>query len=149
MPAAKFKKNRRDPGRFILVPVPVLESEPYKALGFSARALLWDIASQYVGANNGRLLAGWKFMSEERGWCGKHTLIAAKRELLESGSLVIETRMGAFPKTSAWYACTWWPLDVCEDMEISAQAFPRGAYRRTAPMKNAFLGAVSAPLAAP
>lgn len=142
---SKFKKNRRDPGRFILVPVPVLESEPYKALGSSARALMWDIASQYVGENNGRLLAGWKFMSEDRGWRGKHTLIEAKRELLASGKLVIETRMGSFPSKSAWYACCWWPLDWTDQMEVAVRDFPRGEYRRTALLKNASLGAISAP----
>lgn len=131
--ASKFKKDRRDAGRFILVPVPVMESAPYKALGSSARALMWDIASQYVGENNGRLLAGWKFMSEERGWRGKHTLIDAKRELLQSGSLVVETRMGAFPSTSAWFACTWWPLDWCEGMDMAVRDFPRGQYKTLKP----------------
>lgn len=131
--ASKFKKDRRDAGRFILVPVPVIESAPYKALGFSARALMWDIASQYVGENNGRLLAGWKFMSEERGWRGKHTLIDAKRELLQSGSLVVETRMGSFPSTSAWFACTWWPLDWCEGMDMAVRDFPRGQYKTLKP----------------
>lgn len=128
--ASKFKKDRRDAGRFILVPVPVLESEPYKALGNSARALLWDIASQYRGDNNSKLLAGWKFMSEERGWRSKHTLIAARRELLASGSLVVETRMGKFPSTSAWHACTWWPLDWSPELEMSVNDFPRGGYKR-------------------
>lgn len=131
--ASKFKKDRRDAGRFILVPVPVMESAPYKALGSSARALMWDIASQYVGENNGRLLAGWKFMSEERGWRGKHTLIDAKRELLQSGSLVVETRMGSFPSTSAWFACTWWPLDWCEGMDMAVRDFPRGQYKTLKP----------------
>lgn len=142
---SKFKKARRDPGRFILVPVPVLESAAYTALGASARALMWDIASQYRGDNNGRLLAGWKFMSEERGWRGKHTLINAKAELLAAGSLVVETRMGAFPSTSAWFGCTWWPLDWCEGMEIAVKDFPRGEYRQKPSLKNASLGAISAP----
>jgi hypothetical protein len=137
--------DRRDAGRFFSIPVPVVESHAYRALGSSARALMLDIASQYVGENNGRLLAGWKFMSEERGWRGKHTLIEAKRELLESGALVVETRIGKFPKTSAWFACTWWPLDWDPEMEMSRTAFPRAAYRKTDPLKkNAPLGAKTA-----
>lgn len=143
--ASKFKKDRRDPGRFILIPIAVMESPAYRALGFSARALLLDIASQYKGDNNGKLLCGWKFMAEERGWRSNRTLIDAKRELLASGVLVIETRMGAFPSTSAWYGCTWWPLDWCEGMEVEVRDFPRGAYRPLKPGKNASLGAVSAP----
>lgn len=145
--SAKFKKNRRDPGRFILVPTAVLESGLYKSLGFSARSLLWDIASQYMGRNNGQLLAGWTFM-QGRGWRSNRTLIDAKRELLASGALVVETRMGKFPSTSAWFACTWWPLDECDGMELAARDFPRGQYRQDTPTKNTELGAVSAPLPA-
>jgi hypothetical protein len=140
--ASKFKKDRRDPGRFILIPVGVMESAAYRALGSSARALLLDIASQYKGDNNGKLLAGWKFMSEERGWRGKHTLIDAKRELLSSGVLVVETRPGAFPSTSAWFACTWWPLDWLPEMEMLVRDFPRGQYKH--PLQNTSLGAKTA-----
>lgn len=131
--ASKYKKDRRDAGRFILVPVNVMESKVYKALGTSARALLWDIASQYKGDNNGRLLAGWTFMSEERGWRGPNTLQRAKAELMASGLLVVETRCGMFPNRSAWYACTWWPLDWNRFMEMPEQSFPRGAYKNAAP----------------
>lgn len=130
---SRFKKDRRDAGRFILVPVTVMESAVYKALGSSARALLWDIASQYKGDNNGRLLAGWTFMSEERGWRGTHTLQRAKVELLESESLVVETRIGMRPNKSAWFACTWWPLDWTPQMEMPEQSFPRGAYKNVVP----------------
>lgn len=142
---SKFKKNRRDPGRFIMLPLPVLESGAYRTLGFSARALMLDIASQYMGQNNGQLLAGWTFM-QSRGWRSNRTLIDAKRELLSSGALVIETRMGKFPSTSGWFACTWWPLDWCEGMEIAVRDFPRGKYRQEGAAQNASLGAVSAPL---
>lgn len=140
-----YKKDRRDPGRFIMLPLPVLESAAYRSLGFSARALMLDIASQYMGKNNGKLLAGWTFM-QTRGWRSNRTLIDAKRELLESGALVVETRMGKFPSTSAWFACTWWPLDWCDEMEIAVRDFPRGKYRTEGAEKNARLGAVSAPL---
>lgn len=131
--AGKFKKDRRDSGRFIIVPVPVVESTVYRALGSSAKALLWDIATQYKGDNNGRLLAGWTFMSEERGWRGPNTLQRAKDELLATDALVVETRMGAFPNRSAWYACTWWPIDWSKEMELPEQAFPRGAYKNASP----------------
>jgi hypothetical protein len=131
--SGKFKKARRDSGRFILVPVPVMESAPYLALGASARALMWDIAGQYKGDNNGRLLAGWTFMSQERGWRGPNTLQRAKDELLASSALIVQTRPGWRPNRSAWYACTWWPLDWCPDMEMPVQAFPRGAYKNAMP----------------
>lgn len=134
--ASKFKKARRDSGRFILVPVPVLESAVYKALGTSARALMWDIASQYRGDNNGRLLAGWTFMSTERGWRGPNTLQRAKDELVASAALVVETRMGMRPNRSAWFACTWWPIDWSAEMDMPEQAFPRGAYKNAPPCTN-------------
>lgn len=145
--ATKFKKDRRDAGRFILLPVAVVECHAYCSLGFSARALLLDIASQYKGDNNGRLLAGWKFMQEERGWRSNRTLIDAKRELLASGNLVVETRAGGFPSTSSWHACCWWPLDWQAEMDMAVRDFPRGEYRKKTSSQNTPLGAVSAPLA--
>ena len=125
----KYKKNRRDPGRFIAIPIPVLESESYRKLGSSARALLLDVASQYKGDNNGRLLAGYTFMSKERGWRSSHTLHRAKKELLAAETLVLETRMGMRPNRSAWFACTWWPYDWDPQMELEIREFKRGAYK--------------------
>lgn len=146
MAQKRFQKNRRDPGRFIQVPNVVLDSPAYIGLSPYAVKLLWDVVSQYKGDNNGKLLTGWKVMSEDRGWNSKTTLDRAKRELLESG-LLFETRKGARPNKSAWVAATWWHIDWCPEMDITEQEFPRGAYHQKQTIKNAPLSTVSGPAA--
>ena len=134
----RYQKDRRDPGAFIQVPVVVLNSTAYKALSASAKVLLWDVISQYKGDNNGKLLTGWRIMSEDRGWASKDTLNRAKAELLESG-LLFETRKGARPNKSSWCGATWWHLNWTADMDMREQDFPRGIYRDKDAVKVASL----------
>ncbi len=124
----RHQANRRDPGGFIQIPHAVYESAAYKGLSLSATKLLWDVVFQYRGNNNGRLLPGWRIMSEDKGWTSRSALARAKAELLES-KLLFETRKGARPNKSTWCAATWWHLDWTVDMDIKEQDFPRGAYR--------------------
>ncbi len=144
---ARHKVDRRDPGAFIQVPLAVKTSASYRGLSYPAKALLWDVAFQYKGDNNGRLLTGWKIMSEECGWASKDTLNRAKAELLASG-LLFETRKGARPNRSSWCAVTWWALDHTSDMDIEEHAFPRGLYRRNEAMKITSLSTESVPIKA-
>lgn len=130
--ARKYKKGRLDPGRFIQVPLSVLDSPAYKNLNAHSVKLLWDIAGQYAGMNNGRLLAGWKYMNEARGWRSRDTLDRARAALLER-NLIFRTRQGRMPNVSSWYACTWWPLDHDTDMDVGPQSLPRGEYNRWNP----------------
>lgn len=129
---SKFKKERRDPGRFIQVPLSVLDSVAYKTLSAHEVKLLWDIAAQYAGMNNGRMLAGWKYMHESRGWKSPDTLNRAMAALIDR-FLIFRTRQGRMPNLSSWYACCWWPLDHDEDMDVGPQALPRGDYTRWHP----------------
>lgn len=135
---SRYKADRRDPGAFLQVPLVVLNSAAYRRLSASAVKLLWDVISQYKGDNNGKLLTGWRIMSEERGWTSRTTLFKAKTELLESG-LLCETRKGAKPNKSSWCAATWWALDWTPDMDFKEQSFPRGQYRNTSMAKIAVL----------
>jgi hypothetical protein len=132
MAKATFKKDRRDPGRFIQVPLSVLDSTAYKSLSAHEVKLLWDIAAQYAGMNNGRLLAGWKFMNESRGWKSPDTLNKARAALLDR-CLIFRTRQGRMPNLSSWYACCWWPLDHDPTMDVGPQSMPRGDYTRWYP----------------
>ena len=119
---------KRDSGRHIAIPIAVLDGTAYLGLNAYARMLLLDIAAQYRGNNNGDLCAAWKLM-HPRGWKSEATLNKAKRALLESG-LICETRKGARPNKCSLYGLTWFALDDCGGkLEISPQAFPRGAYR--------------------
>ena len=94
--------------------------------------LLFDLAAQYRGDNNGDLCAAWKLM-HPRGWKSEETLCKAKRDLLEA-CLIVETRKGARPNKCSLFALTWYALDDCGGkLDISAQSFPRGAYRLKEP----------------
>jgi hypothetical protein len=134
MAKSRFKnaKDKRDGESHIGVPHCVLNSAAYLSLNAHARMLLWDLAAQYRGDNNGDMCAAWKLM-HLRGWKSEETLCKAKRKLLEVG-LIVETRKGARPNKCSLFALTWYALDDCKGkLDISPQSFPRGAYKLKEP----------------
>ncbi len=122
----KRKQTGRDGGRFLALPHVVLDSAAFLSLSFSARALLLDIARQYLGDNNGRLLASESAL-RPRGWNSKDTITRARREL-EAAGLIVETRKGARPSKAAWFAVTWLNLDWTPDMDMPRAGYRRGLY---------------------
>lgn len=126
MGRAKHKSKNHDGSRFVLLPHVVMDSPAYLNLSFSAIAILLDIARQYSGSNNGKLVLCDKAL-KRRGWNSHATITKAKRELIEAGLLFL-TRQGYRPNKASWYALTWLTLDWVPEMEISRAAFPRGAY---------------------
>lgn len=146
----KNAADKRDGGAFVTLPLCVLNGAAYLGVSAHARMLLFDLVSQYRGDNNGDLCAAFSMM-KRRGWKSTHTLHAAKLELIEAG-LIVETRKGARPSKASLYAVTWYALDDCGGkLEVSARAFPRGAYRFKDPPpvlkvvnKNAPLNALAA-----
>lgn len=127
MARGKSKYNTgRDPGGFIALPWSVLDSAAYQGLSHPAKALLLEIARQYVRDNNGRLLCSMNYL-RPRGWNSKDVLTRAKRELLEAG-LIFETCKGARPNKASWYAITWYVLDKHAGYDPEAADFRRGAY---------------------
>jgi hypothetical protein len=108
------------------MPHTVMDAPAFVALSASAIRLLLDIARQYSGNNNGRLVACMSAL-KARGWTSNDTLQSALREL-EAAGLLCETRKGARPNKAAWFALTWASLDHSPEMEISAASFPRGQY---------------------
>lgn len=124
----KNAKAKRDGGAFFTVPAAVLNGAAYIGLNAHARMLLFDLLAQYNGSNNGDLGVAFSLM-KPRGWRSEHTLLDAKRDLLEAG-LIVETRKGARPNKASLYAVTWHALDECDGkLDISTQSFPRGAYK--------------------
>ncbi len=111
-------KASRIEGRFLAIPFSVIDSPAYISLGDPARSLLWDIARQYVGTNNGALLASAKYL-KKYGWTSNDKITRAKRELLEAGFLY-ETFMGHRPNKASWYALTWRPLDRIDGYDPGA-----------------------------
>jgi hypothetical protein len=114
-------------GPFVALPHAVIDSQGYRSLGYAARALLVEIARQYRGDNNGRLLASRAYMLD-RGWNSSDVLSRAKADLLKAG-LIHETVKGRRPNKASWYACTWWKLDRHPGYdEGGAESFVRGTY---------------------
>lgn len=129
MSRAKHKGKGRDGTQFVALPHTVLNSPAYLGLSYSARALLTDIALQFTGSNNGKLVVCDKAMAP-RGWTSSTTIHKAKRELLGAGFLC-ETRKGMKPNKASWFAITWQSLDWIPEMDITRAGFTRGAYLKT------------------
>lgn len=129
-----YNKDKRDGGRFIQLPVCVLDSPAYLTASPNARMLLLELAVQYQGNNNGDLACPWRAMAQ-RGFRSPATLHNAKLELLAHG-LICETRKGGYPNKASLYALTWLALDECGGkLDWGAVAYTklRGAYRKYQP----------------
>lgn len=125
----KRKGKSRDGSRFVALPHVLLDSPAYLALSFSARAFLIDMALQYSGSNNGKLVVCDKAM-KPRGWASSTTIHKAKRELIEAG-FICETRKGHKPNKASWFALTWQTLDWSPEMDVQRAGFIRSAYLKT------------------
>ena len=86
----KGNAAHRDAGGFIALPWAVVDSPAFTSLSVYARALLLELARQYVRDNNGRLLLTRERMAA-RGWTSNDTLTKARRELEAAGVDVIIT----------------------------------------------------------
>lgn len=128
----------RDSGGFIALPWSVLDCPAYARLSMHARALLLEVARQFVRDNNGRMLLSRVYM-QTRGWKSADMLTKAKRELLEGG-FIFQTVMGHRPNKASWFAVTWRALDKLPGYDAgAAQLFERGAYQKAAPLIGAVL----------
>lgn len=123
----------RDDGGFIALPWAVVDSKAYRGLSMHARALLLEVARQFVKDNNGRLLLSRAYMAT-RGWRSMDMLSKAKDELL-AGGFIHQTVMGHRPNKASWYAVTWQTLDRLPGYDAgAAESFKRGAYRKDDPL---------------
>ena len=124
----------RDSGGFVALPWSVLDCPAYGRLSHPARALLMEIARQFVRDNNGRLLASAAYLSK-RGWNSTDVITRAKRDLLAAG-FIFETVQGHRPNKASWYAVTWRALDKLAGYDAGAgQLFERGAYQKNASLR--------------
>ena len=125
----------RDGDRFALLPWVVLDSEAYLSRTAYAKALLVELARQFTGSNNGRLLLSRAYLAK-RGWHCNATITKAKRQLLDA-KLIFETVKGGRPNKASWYAVTWQRLDSHHRYDFGVEAaFRRGAYLNKTPIKN-------------
>jgi hypothetical protein len=111
----------------------VLDSSAYLGLSHPAKALLLEIARQFHGDDNGRMIVTLAHL-KPRGWTSYDTIQRAKQELLNTG-LIHETVKGHRPHKASWYALTWLSLDKLDGYDQGAAAgFVRSAYLKTQPL---------------
>lgn len=142
--AGKKKHADIDGTHFIKMPAVVLKSTAYINLSHTAARLLWDIALQYVGTNNGSLLASEVYL-KKRGWNSSGTIDRAKRELLAAG-FIFQTVQGHRPNKASWFALTWCSLDKApagtsgydagEDRRFARGAYAKGEALKVRPMRE-------------
>ena len=121
----------RDAGGFVALPWLVLDSPAYGRLSMHARALLLEVARQFVRDNNGRMLLSRAYMAT-RGWKSMDMLNKCKAELIEAG-FIFQTVQGHRPNKASWYAVTWRVLDKLPGYDAGAALlFKRGAYQNGA-----------------
>ena len=120
---AKRRKNKIK-GGFIVLPYSVIDSKAYQELNHPSFHLLFDIARQYNGSNNGKLMATIKVL-RARGWTSKSVLNNAIKNLMES-NILIRTRVGKRPNVAALYALSWVSIDYrfndMPDLDYSIEA---------------------------
>ena len=123
MSSKSFKRNgsKRDSGVFVLFTHDVVDSAAYRQLGFASRALLVDLARQYTGTNNGRIVACNKYL-KPLGWNSHATVTKSLRELQDSG-LLVQTRLGMRPNRAAWFALAWYQLDASQGIEMTNKEY--------------------------
>lgn len=115
-------------GRFTPLLHRVIKSIEYRNLNHAARSLLFDIATQYDGNNNGKLVACSKYL-KPLGWTSHDTVSRSLKEL-EKGGFLIRTRQGMRPPMAqpTWYALGWLELDVTDGLEISQRAYRKSIF---------------------
>lgn len=119
--------GRNENGRFLLMPHCVMNSVDYIKLTTKSKVLLFDLAFQYNGKNNGNLTAAFAVM-KKRGWVREATIFTAVQELM-AANLIIRTREGKFQNPHsrcALYALTWQPINECigKDLDIGPTQTP-------------------------
>ena len=129
---SRFKNHRdkRETGGFFPMPHAVLRSESFGLLSPYALKLLFDLAAQYRGDNNGDLCVAWTLM-KPRNWRSRDTLGKALKELVAGGWIAL-TRQGGRHQPNL-YGLTFFALDDNDKLDIKSSGFPRGAWRQPEP----------------
>lgn len=99
---------------FAGVPRVVMRHPDYINLPACAKVLLFELALQFLGKNNGDLQIALSLM-KERGFNSPATLNKAKKALL-AANLIVCAREGQFMNpggTCSLYALSWLPIDEC------------------------------------
>ena len=108
------QRGRSSGASFVQIPHYVLESSQWGCMDAYAMKLLFEIARQYKGANNGDLSATVEMLKDRSStWTSKDTL-PKKLRYLEDHGWIVKTRQGGRHIGCNLYAITWWPIDPCD-----------------------------------
>lgn len=124
---SRLSKGKLD-FKFTALPHTVLTSVGYRKLSHAARSLLFDVAAQYNGRNNGKLVACAKYL-KPLGWTSNDTVSRALKQLEEQG-LLIKTRQGMSPPMAqaSWYALGWFNLQVWDGLDFDPSSYRRSSF---------------------
>jgi hypothetical protein len=123
------KTKGRESGSYVALPHSLLRHPNFISLSPRATKLFLDLASNYVGNNNGDLSCAWKQM-KARGWKSHDQVFKAQTELLEKGFLM-KTRQGGRNKCNL-YALTLWSIDECKGkLDVSATNVPSHDWKKS------------------
>ncbi len=110
-------KGRKERGRYLALPVAVLDTDDYRNLSLSAKCVLTILHYQYRGHNNGDLSCP---LSEAKRWGINHprTLAKSLRELMDA-DLIQRTRDPRRDRNNphgqcSLFAITWETRDDCD-----------------------------------
>ncbi|HET8700987.1 MAG TPA: hypothetical protein VFL97_04900 [Nitrococcus sp.] len=115
MTLATRKRGRtyggRDGNAFSAWPHECGQHPNFYRLSVHAKAMLFELLSQYRGRNNGDLTAAWGVL-KDRGLGSRNTVYRAERELLRTG-WIYRTRQGGRNRCHL-YALTFFDVDECD-----------------------------------
>lgn len=123
----KKKPTEAAQGRYSAIPHTLLDSVAYQGCGFSAKALLLDLARQHTGSNNGHLHCVFTWLNKQRGWQSSATSAKALAELIDR-KLIIKTRQGGFNAGACRYALSWLAITNFVGLDITQPTYRQGAY---------------------
>lgn len=120
----RWRHRGRTGASFVSVPHFVLESPQWGQMDAYAMKLLWEMARQYRGNNNGDLSATAEMLRERSPtWASKDTL-PKKLRYLEDQGWIVKTRQGGRHIGCNLYAITWWSIDTSEKHQHPAERKP-------------------------
>lgn len=124
------KDQRKNKGRFAGLPLFVMESEAYVRLPPLAKCLLYELAAQYSGHNNG-YLSLTRADLKLRGFNTPASNAKAIKCLIDS-ALLTKTREGGIAKgrrVCNLYAINWQPFDGRTDKPIEEAVLFKGSFQ--------------------
>ena len=106
------RSKHKNSTSFAGIPRHIIEHKSYISISYSARNLLFLLAYQYKGKNNGNLVITWSLLKDYFG--SNTTMYKARNSLYTAGFIVINAyggKSGNGTKLPHLYALTWAPIN--------------------------------------